>query len=143
MLISLLIFLPLVAAVAAFLPPARGRGARTGGGVGVFAARDVLLFYIFFELTLVPLYFLIGIWGGSERRYAANKFFIYTFVGSVVTFAGIVYLALAAAGQTNSRVIDFDLVKLSTLTGLSTREQSLLFIAFFCGFAIKVPFFPL
>jgi NADH-quinone oxidoreductase subunit M len=117
--------------------------ALTTGMFGVFVARDVLLFYVFFELTLVPLYFLIGIWGGPERRYAANKFFIYTFVGSVLTFAGIMYLALRAADLTQSPVISFDLMMLSTLEGLSTTEQSLLFIAFFCGFAIKVPFFPL
>jgi len=113
------------------------------GMFGVFAARDVLLFYVFFEFTLVPLYFLIGIWGGPERRYAANKFFIYTFVGSVITFTGILYLAIRAAATSGSDTIDFDLVLLSQTTGLTLREQSLLFIAFFCGFAIKVPFFPL
>ncbi len=118
----------------------------TAGMFGVFAARDVLLFYIFFEFTLVPLYFLIGIWGGSDRRYAANKFFLYTFLGSVVTFAGILYLAVRAAQIGGSGVVTFDLTTLSTLSlaqGLSALEQSLLFIAFFCGFAIKVPFFPL
>jgi len=113
------------------------------GMFGVFAARDVLLFYVFFEFTLVPLYFLIGIWGGPERKYAANKFFIYTFVGSVVTFAGILYLAVRAAQLTGTAVISFDLAMLSQLAGLSAAEQSLLFIAFFSGFAIKVPFFPL
>jgi NADH-quinone oxidoreductase subunit M len=119
--------------------------ALTTGMFGVFAARDVLLFYIFFEFTLVPLYFLIGIWGGHERRYAANKFFLYTFAGSVITFAGIVYLGIRAAQIHHSSVLDFDLVRLSTLSlqQLSTAEQSLLFVAFFCGFAIKVPFFPL
>lgn len=113
--------------------------ALTSAMFGVFAARDVLLFYIFFEFTLVPLYFLIGIWGGPERRYAASKFFLYTFVGSMVTFAGILYLAIRAA---NGGAIDFDLLKLSSVT-LSATEQSLLFLALFCGFAIKVPFFPL
>ncbi len=117
--------------------------ALTAGMFGVFVARDVLLFYVFFEFTLVPLYFLIGIWGGADRRYAANKFFIYTFVGSVITFAGILYLAIRAADLTGTSVIHFDLRMLSTLTGLSAAEQSLLFVAFFCGFAIKVPFFPL
>lgn len=115
----------------------------TGAMFGVFAARDVLLFYIFFEFTLVPMYFLIGIWGGSERRRAANMFFLYTFVGSVITFAGILYTAFRAAALTKSAVVSFDLAMLSSLSGLSTYEQSLLFIAFFCGFAIKVPFFPL
>ena len=122
--------------------------ALTAGMFGVFAARDVLLFYIFFEFTLIPLYFLIGIWGGSDRRYAANKFFIYTFAGSVLTFAGILYLALRAAAIHGEGVVDFDLLRLSTLAlgapnGLSTVEQSWLFLAFFAGFAIKVPFFPL
>ncbi|MCH8277737.1 MAG: hypothetical protein IIC12_02245, partial [Proteobacteria bacterium] len=68
-------------------------------------ASDLLLFYIFFEFTLVPLYFLIGIWGGAQRRYAANKFFLFTFVGSVITFAGILYLAIRAADLTGSGVI--------------------------------------
>lgn len=117
------------------------------GMFGVFAARDVLLFYIFFEFTLVPLYLLIGIWGGPQRRYAASKFFLYTFVGSVITFAGIIYLGLRAAQIDGLAVIDFDLVRLSTLVlgdgGLSATEQSLLFLAFFAGFAIKVPLFPL
>ena len=115
------------------------------GMFGVFAARDALLFYVFFEFTLVPLYFLIGIWGGPQRRYAASKFFLFTFVGSVITFAGIMYLGIRAAEIQGTGVIDFDLVKLSTLSlrQLGTTEQSLLFVAFFCGFAIKVPFFPL
>lgn len=121
--------------------------ALTTGMFGVFAARDVLLFYIFFEFTLVPLYFLIGIWGGPERRFAANKFFIYTFVGSVITFTGIMYLGIRAAQIDGSGVIDFDLLRLSSMVlgagGLTLAEQSLLFVAFFCGFAIKVPFFPL
>ncbi len=117
--------------------------ALTAGMFGVFLARDVLLFYIFFEFTLVPLYFLIGIWGGSERRYAANKFFLYTFVGSVITFAGILYLAVRSAELAGSRIVSFDLLTLSNVVGLSFHEQSWLFIALFCGFAIKVPFFPL
>ncbi|TWT45785.1 NADH-quinone oxidoreductase subunit M [Phycisphaerae bacterium RAS1] len=122
--------------------------ALTAAMFGVFLARDLLLFYVFFEFTLIPLYFLIGIWGGAERRYAATKFFLYTFVGSVVTFAGILYLAVRSAGLRGVNIIDFDLQTLSSLalsgqSGLTLNEQSLLFIAFFCGFAIKVPFFPL
>ena len=57
--------------------------------LGVFVARDLLLFYIFFELTLIPMFFIIGIWGGPERRYAAGKFFLFTFAGSVFTLAGV------------------------------------------------------
>ncbi|MFH1745589.1 MAG: NADH-quinone oxidoreductase subunit M [Planctomycetota bacterium] len=122
--------------------------ALSAGMIGVFAARDLLLFYIFFEFTLVPLYFLIGIWGGPQRRYAANKFFLYTFVGSVITFAGILYLAVRAA-EPNAGMIDFDLLRLCGLhptqsgPALTQIEQWWLFLAFFCGFAIKVPFFPL
>jgi NADH-quinone oxidoreductase subunit M len=115
--------------------------ALTTGMLGVFVARDVLLFYIFFEFTLVPLYFLIGIWGGPERRYAANKFFLFTFAGSVITFAGILYLAVRGADPL-ARLVDFDLVRLSSLH-LARAEQWWLFLALFCGFAIKVPFFPL
>ena len=108
---------------------------------GVFAARDLLVFYIFFEATLVPLYFLIGIWGGPRRRYAATKFFLYTFAGSMITFAGILYLAIRAT-ELKGNIIRFDLALLSDLT-LGVEEQWWLFLAFFCGFAIKVPFFPL
>ena len=59
-----------------------------------FIARDLLLFYVFFELTLIPMFFIIGIWGGPERRYAAGKFFLFTFTGSVFTLAGVVYLGM-------------------------------------------------
>src|SRR6476660_9140325 len=62
--------------------------------LGCFIARDVLLFYIFFELTLIPMFFIIGIWGGPEKRYAAGKFFLFTFTGSVFTPAGVVYLGV-------------------------------------------------
>src|SRR5438552_11465213 len=62
--------------------------------LGVFIARDLLLFYIFFELTLIPMFFIIGIWGGPERRYAAGKFFLFTFTGSVFTLAAIIYLGV-------------------------------------------------
>jgi NADH-quinone oxidoreductase subunit M len=117
--------------------------ALASGLTGVFAARDVLLFYIFFEFTLIPLYFIIGIWGGPQRRYAANKFFLYTFAGSVITFAGILYLALRAASLHETGIVDFDLMRLSALEGLSPTEQTLLFIALFCGFAVKVPLWPL
>ena len=64
--------------------------------LGVFVAQDLLLFYVFFELTLVPMFFIIGIWGGPERRYAAGKFFLFTFAGSVFTLAAAVYLGIKA-----------------------------------------------
>src|ERR1700676_4341605 len=64
------------------------------GMVGVFVSADLLLFYVFFELTLVPMFFIIGIWGGSDRRYAAAKFFLFTFSGGLFTLAAAVYLGL-------------------------------------------------
>ena len=64
------------------------------GMLGVFVARDIILFYVFFEFTLVPLFFLIGIWGSEERRYAAIKFFLFTLAGSVLTFLGLLTIVL-------------------------------------------------
>ena len=65
--------------------------------IGVFLAFDVVLFYIFFELTLVPLFFLIGIWGGAEKQYAARKFFIYTLTGSLITLLGVLGIVIACS----------------------------------------------
>ena len=64
--------------------------------LGVFVSADLLLFYIFFELTLVPMFFIIGIWGGPQRRYAAGKFFLFTFTGSVFTLAAAIYVGMRA-----------------------------------------------
>lgn len=114
------------------------------GMLGVFCARDLLLFYVFFEFTLVPLFFLIGIWGGPERHRAAVKFFIYTVAGSVLTFAGVLYLsykAYALTGTVGGGSFTFDLETLYRLR-LSPAEQRWLFLAFAAGFAIKVPLFP-
>ncbi len=115
------------------------------GMIGVFCARDLLLFYIFFEFTLIPLFFLIGIWGGADRRRAAGKFFLYTFSGSVLTFAGVLYLAYQAYALPLARggvnAFTFDLETLYHLQ-LSTKAQWWLFLAFAAGFAIKVPLFP-
>jgi NADH-quinone oxidoreductase subunit M len=116
------------------------------GMIGVFCARDLLLFYVFFEFTLIPLFFIIAIWGGAERRFAAVKFFLYTFTGSMFTFAGVLYLAYAAysfpaeLGGVGRFTFDLD-----TLYGLrlSTGEQWWLFLAFAAGFAVKVPLWPL
>ncbi len=113
------------------------------GMLGVFCSMDLLLFYVFFEFTLIPLYFLIGIWGGAERRRAANKFFIFTLTGSVLTFAGILYLAYYA--YTDLGYITLSIQKLTELgqTGfISPGVQWWLFLAFAAGFAIKVPLFP-
>lgn len=116
------------------------------GMLGVFAAEDIILFYIFFEFTLIPLFFLIGIWGGAERRLAARKFFIYTLAGSVLTFLGLVYVVIAYQRQTalagGQPVLTFSIAELTDRLRLSAQEQWWVFLALFAGFAIKVPLFP-
>ena len=102
--------------------------------LGALVATDLLLFYLFWELMLVPMYLLIGIWGGANRLYATIKFVIYTVVGSLLMLVGIIYLYIAA-GHT------FDYGALLALD-LSAGEQSWLFAAFGLAFAIKVPVFP-
>jgi len=112
------------------------------GMIGVFCALDMFLFYVFWEVMLVPMYFLIGIWGGENRRYAAIKFFLYTLVGSVVMLLGILALyfhsrtlpGFAAAGT-------FDVVDWLGIS-FPPELQFWVFLAFFLGFAIKVPMFP-
>ncbi len=117
------------------------------GLLGVFCAMDLLLFYIFFEFTLVPLYFLIGIWGGPARRKAANKFFIFTLSGSVFMFAAVLFLAYYSYSDSGLALgyITLNIEKLSQLAHagfISTSVQWWLFLAFAAGFAIKVPLFP-
>jgi NADH-quinone oxidoreductase subunit M len=102
--------------------------------IGVFAATDVLLFAVFFELTLVPMYLIIGIWGGAGRRYAAVKFFLYTMLGGLLMLVAILYLY----SQTGS--FDYEAMRGLTLSG---TEQRWLFGAFVVAFAVKVPLFPL
>ncbi|MCZ6817057.1 MAG: NADH-quinone oxidoreductase subunit M, partial [Planctomycetota bacterium] len=121
-----------------------------GSMLGVFCAHDLLVFYVFFEFTLVPLYFIIGIWGGPDREKAANMFFIYTLAGSMLTFAGVLYLGWLgsqhALGPDGLRFFSFDFDRLYELAAaghLTASVQGWLFIAFFAGFAIKVPLFPL
>ncbi len=104
--------------------------------VGVFLARDLLLFYIFFELTLVPMFFIIGIWGGPQRRYAAAKFFLFTFAGSVFTLAGVIYLGIAADSFAFADVFAY------CQNSATAPERFLLLLAFLGGFAVKVPLFP-
>jgi len=105
---------------------------------GVFIARDALLFYIFFELTLVPMFFIIGIWGGEQRRPAAMKFFLFTFCGSVFTLAAIIYLSAKANN-------DFDMTQIvaAAQERLSDRELRWVVVGLVAGFAVKVPLFPL
>src|SRR3954467_13413697 len=104
--------------------------------LGVFVSRDVLLFYIFFELTLIPMFFIIGIWGGPERRYAANKFFLFTFAGSVFTLAAAIYLGIKAHSFDIGTAVRF------AQTQLSMGERFCLVLGFLAGFAVKVPLFP-
>jgi NADH-quinone oxidoreductase subunit M len=114
------------------------------GVLGVFSALDIILFYIFFEFTLIPLFFLIGIWGGPERRLAARKFFIYTLAGSVLTLLGLLYVVAAYYEQTAAlgNVLTFSIPTLTANLRLSSAEQSWVFLALMAGFAIKVPLWP-
>ncbi|GAB4475301.1 MAG: NADH-quinone oxidoreductase subunit M [Burkholderiaceae bacterium] len=102
--------------------------------IGVFAAADGLLFYVFFEATLIPMYIIIGVWGGPRRVYAAFKFFLYTLAGSLLMLVAFVYLYYTAGGS-------FDLAAWHRLK-ISLDAQILLFLAFFASFAVKVPMWP-
>jgi NADH-quinone oxidoreductase subunit M len=108
------------------------------GLIGVFVALDLIVFYLFWEVVLIPMYFLIHIWGGPRRASAAIKFFIYTLVGSVVMLGGIIALYLLTGGRS------FDLITLASTAGaLAPRVQLALFAAFAVGLAVKVPIVPL
>ncbi|MDQ3981531.1 MAG: NADH-quinone oxidoreductase subunit M, partial [Actinomycetota bacterium] len=106
------------------------------GMLGVFCALDMFLFYLFWEATLVPMYFLIGMWGYSRRIYAAMKFFLFTLVGSLLMLAAILFLYFQGGQGT------FDYRSLLG-TPLSLDVQRLLFLGFFASFAVKVPLVPL
>ncbi len=109
--------------------------------IGVFCARDLILFYICFELTLVPLYFLIGIFGSANRSWASIKFFIFTLTGSVFTFAGVLYVAWF--NTTLGNMWTFDIATLyEAALQLSGTQQAWVLVALLCGFAVKVPLFP-
>ena len=102
--------------------------------IGVFAALDGLLFFVFFEATLIPMYLIIGIWGGPNKIYAAFKFFLYTLLGSLLMLVALVFLYVKSGGS-------FDLATWHKLP-LSSPVQTLLFFAFFAAFAVKVPMWP-
>ena len=102
--------------------------------IGVFSALDGILFYVFFEATLIPMYLIIGIWGGPNKIYAAFKFFLYTLMGSLLTLVALIYLYTASNGS-------FDILAWHQLP-LSGHVQTLLFFAFFAAFAVKVPMWP-
>jgi len=109
------------------------------GMLGVFMALDFLLFFVFWETVLVPMYFIIAIWGGPRRVYAAIKFVIYTLIGSVLMFLGILVLYFQHSAQ--FQTLSFDIADLMRLQ-LSPAVQWWVFWAFFLGFAVKVPMFP-
>ena len=101
---------------------------------GVFAATDAILFYLFFEAMLIPMFLIIGVWGGPRRVYAAVKFFLYTLLGSLLMLAAFIYLYNVTNGSFN--ILDFHKVP------VSLDVQKLLFVAFFASFAVKVPMWP-
>jgi NADH-quinone oxidoreductase subunit M len=102
--------------------------------IGVFAALDGVLFYVFFEATLIPMYLIIGIWGGPNKIYAAFKFFLYTLLGSLLTLIALIFLYAKSGGS-------FDIATWHKLP-LDGTTQTLLFFAFFAAFAVKVPMWP-
>ncbi|MEQ1947173.1 MAG: NADH-quinone oxidoreductase subunit M [Bryobacteraceae bacterium] len=110
------------------------------GVIGVFASLDLFLFYVFWEVSLVPMYFLIGIWGHERRIYAAVKFFLYTMAGSVLMLAAIVYLYNLTGSFDYTAILE---QLQSGRAVLTAQAQTLLFLAFFFSFAVKVPLFPL
>ena len=112
------------------------------GVTGVFASFDVLLFYVFFELTLIPMYFIIGIWGSENRIYAAVKFVVYTLVGSLLMLVALLWVGYAAGAAVNGGVFTTDYFKLLAYD-VPLGQQTWLFFLFAFAFCIKVPLFPL
>ena len=102
--------------------------------IGVFCALDGILFYVFFEATLIPMYLIIGIWGGPNKIYAAFKFFLYTLLGSLLTLVALIFLYTKSGGS-------FDILTWHKLP-LGSTAQTLVFFAFFAAFAVKVPMWP-
>jgi NADH-quinone oxidoreductase subunit M len=114
----------------------------TTGMLGVFMARDLFLFYVMWEVMLVPMYFIIGIWGGERRIYASLKFFIYTMAGSLLMLVAIIYLGVNARDPiTLTPNFSYDAALLAPMV-LSAGAAMWLFFAFFAAFAVKVPMFP-
>lgn len=115
--------------------------------IGSFLALDAVLFYVFWELSLVPMYFIVGIWGGARRIYATVKFFIYTMAGSVLMLLAIIFMMRltpeVTGGNISASLLDFYKLKIPFVAGEFFTAQTLLFFAFAVAFAIKVPLFPL
>ncbi|MDQ3664450.1 MAG: NADH-quinone oxidoreductase subunit M [Actinomycetota bacterium] len=113
-----------------------------GLAVGVFAATDVFLFYVLFEATLVPIYFLIGGFGGARRSYAAVKFLLYSLVGGLLMLASVVGLYVVSADAGEPSYLFTDLVSALSTSGVSESTGRWLFLGFFIAFAVKAPMFP-
>jgi NADH-quinone oxidoreductase subunit M len=114
------------------------------GMLGVFCSLDLFLFYVFWEVILIPMYFIIGIWGGKRRIYAAVKFFIYTMAGSLLMLVAIIWLGIEAAKPELLGTFTTDITKLYAVSrSLPLETQGFLFLAFALSFSIKVPLFPL
>lgn len=116
------------------------------GMLGVFAAQDIILFYVFFEFTLIPLFFIIGIWGSEQRRWAAIKFFLYTLAGSVLTLLALLAIVIWDYYHGTSGRLNFSIPLLAEnlqRNPIDPQWQVLIFLGLFAGFAIKVPLFPL
>lgn len=115
--------------------------------LGSFLAMDAVLFYVFWELSLVPMYFIVGIWGGSRRIYATVKFFIYTMAGSVLMLLAIIFMMNltpeVTGGVMSASLLDFYKLEIPFISGEFFTTQTMLFFAFALAFAIKVPMFPL
>lgn len=112
------------------------------GSMGVFTSLDLVLFFAFFEIVLVPMYFLIGLWGHGERIYAATKFFLYTMFGSAFMLVGLVSLAVLNRSAMGGP-LTFDLVEIAQNQAISVEAGRWIFVAFAIAFAVKVPLFPL
>lgn len=112
-----------------------------GALIGVFASLDLILFYVFWEFILIPMYFLIGIWGGEERIYATVKFFLYTMFGSVLLLIGIIWVGFIVSPYSGGFTVDIQQIA-SFSQYIPVDKQIILFILFTLGFMIKVPLFP-
>jgi NADH-quinone oxidoreductase subunit M len=111
------------------------------GMVGTFVAQDLILFFVFFEVVLLPMYFMIGVWGGEQRQYAAIKFFLYTLFGSALMIVSFIALSLLASQDTGIQTFDMRLLP-ELATTISTGAALWIFGGMFVGFGIKVPMFP-
>ena len=110
--------------------------------IGVFTAQDLILFYVSFELTLLPMFFLIAIYGGSNRAYASVKFFIYTFTGSLFALAGFIYVAWQSQVDSGSWSFSIETLTSFAANNLDSTEQAWVLLALLSGFAVKIPVFP-